>query len=473
MSVVSRGRPSPATTVSTLVTTLGRQLGLTLAFVITVAAVALAVGLATGARTALALQAGAALLGLGVCLLGPRSRLVVTVVGALVVFQSDLNTLKYGYLVIALVCFAYSVGRVLTPDRRLRREFRPLVAGSAVLVLYLLFTSVVAASNGTDAQLWFRDALSYFLLALLPYVGIAAGEDISPRWRNAWFVTIGIVVSIGMTTDWLDRRGVSALPVGRLVLPSTTVVALCFAYAITKTGLPGRNRVRWSAAAGFIFIAVLLTGSRTNLVLLVAFAGITGAARKARVPASTTAGAALGILLVAAVAVPLAAPLFISDPDFLGKRLGYAGTVLTGDAGSDQSFLMRQTAYDMAAEAFGDHVALGTGPGYSYPTETGSTFNLDAPGIVPAKFGLVGIFVVGFYLVSLVVVVTRIRARYGPSPSITAARGWLVVLIALTPFGPWLEEKGFTVAVAMVMAAVISETAGTQPDRGPALSPSK
>jgi len=429
-----------------------------LGFFLLVGTFSLGAGLLAGLDPLIFAQCASLVVGATLCFVGPKSRLVISVVGALLVFQSDFTSLKYGYLAVAFLCFLLSLRSIFDPGGGIRREFRALVVCSALLACYLAFTFVVSRSNDISSVQWFRDALPYFLLVLLPYIGIAAGPAISPRWNHWWFIAIGLAVSVGLTADWLHRRGVSALPFGRFVLSSTVVVALCFAYAITQAGLP-RNPMRWwwGTISLIILVAVLLTGSRSNLVLLAAFAGIIGSARDFRVTPRRAWGVLFGLLLTLVVVTPLVANLLVSDPDFLNTRINDALAVLQGHADADASYAMRKASYDLTAEALTDHLALGTGPGYLYPTPPKPTFNLDAPGIVPAKFGLFGLAFIGAFLLSVAVSVRNIRRAHGPSPAFTASRGWLVVLIALVPFGPWLEDKGFPVALAMLFAAVISD----------------
>jgi hypothetical protein len=162
------------------------------------------------------------------------------------------------------------------------------------------------------------------------------------------------------------------------------------------------------------------------------------------------------------VVVPVVARVAVSDPTFLSDRIQSAEAVLNGEADSDGSFGERQQAYLWTSEEFAAHPVLGTGPGHLYPAPAKLTFNLDAPGIVPAKFGLAGMFFILAFLLSVVVAVRRIRAEHGTVPAYTAARGWMCVLLALIPFGPWLEDKGFAIALAVLFASVVSETRGPQ-----------
>jgi O-antigen ligase len=427
-------------------------------FFVIVGAISLGFGLFAGRSQWLFFEGLAILIGGTLCAVGPKCRFALTVGGALVVFQSDLTILKYAYLALAIVCFSLSLKSILDPAGKIREEFKFLVVCSALLLGYLSFTWVISHSIGTPFDLWFRDVLPYLLIAVLPYIGIEAGIAISPQWSRRWIITIGLVSSAGLAAEWLNRRGVSALPFGGFVLSSTVIPALCFAYAITKAGLPSSlRRGAWTATAALILVAVLVSGSRSSLTLPIAFLGVIGTPEKFRLSPRKAAGLLFGIVASLLVIAPVAAQLFVSDPNFLSGRLNDTLSVIGGNGESDGSYGARRESYSLTTEAFANHPTLGTGPGYLYSNPPARAFNLDAPGIVPAKFGLVGMAIIALFLVSVIVTIRRIQRSYGPSPAITAARGWSVVLIVLVPLGPWIEDKGFALALAILFGLVLAD----------------
>ncbi|WP_445190277.1 O-antigen ligase family protein [Pseudonocardia sp. Cha107L01] len=224
-------------------------------------------------------------------------------------------------------------------------------------------------------------------------------------------------------------------------------------------GLPSSaRRWTWAATSVIILVAMLMTGSRTNLVLLAAFAGVVGSAHNCRLSPRKILGLLAGVGLTILVVTPVVAQFFVSDPTFLEGRLNEALTVVVGDANADGSYEARRAAYDLTAEAFINHIAFGTGPGYLYTLPPATTFGLDAPGIVPAKFGLIGIVIIGSFLASVAITVKKIRRSCGPSPGITSACGWTAVLITLIPFGPWIEDKGFAVALTILFGIIIADS---------------
>jgi hypothetical protein len=427
-------------------------------FLLIVGTMSLGFGFLAGRSLLLLSEGISVLIGAALCLTGPKCRLLLTVGGALVVFQSDLTILKYAYLALALLCLRLSLKGIRNSQGKIPEQFRVLVVSSVILVGYLTFTWVVSRSNGTPFERWFRDVLPYLLIAFLPYIGIDAGRVISPRWNRRWLIGLGLVTSVGLAAEWLSRRGVSALPFGGFVLSSTVVPALCFAYAITKAGLPSTpRRWPWVATAVLILVAVLVSGSRSSLVLPAAFLGVVGTPQNFRLAPRKAVGLLLGLILSILAVAPIIAQLFVSDPNFLSGRLSDTLSVIGGNADSDGSYGARKAAYNLTIEAFTNHLALGTGPGYLYTLPPATAFNLDAPGIVPAKFGLVGMAIIGLFLMSVIVTIRRIRRSCGPSPAISAACGWAAVLTILIPLGPWIEDKGFALALTVLFGLVIAD----------------
>ena len=382
-----------------------------------------------------------------------RARLVIVLAGGLVVFQSqNLGGLKYAYLGIALLCVGASGMRLARTQDRSLRAFRPLLGASVGLVTLIAVSGLIARSNGVTWDNWVRDALPYMLLAVLPVVGLDAGADLSTRTTEWLIAALGLIGAAGMAIDWLHRRDVSSLGVGRLVLSLTPLVALGFAMAITRAAL-GPHRLRWLTIAVVIVTLMLATGSRANIVIFVAVLGVIGASRKARVSV-VRAGSAIAITVATvAIALPWLVLRVSNDPQFLSTRISQALLVLNGGGASDLSYQAREQAYSLANQEFHAHFWWGTGPGFLYPS---GAFTLDTPALTLAKWGLLGTSVLAAYLVTLALCFVRARRLAGFGPTHTVARAWVIVMIAWLPFGTWLEDKGFALVVTLLAAAVVA-----------------
>ena len=72
----------------------------------------------------------------------------------------------------------------------------------------------------------------------------------------------------------------------------------------------------------------------------------------------------------------------------------------------------------------------------------------------------------------------RVRRDVGWLDVITVGRAWFAILLFLTPFGPWIEDKGFAMALALYIAAlaasarqIVSSRDATVLASKPAVSP--
>jgi hypothetical protein len=431
----------------------GKKLATILSIAIA-APLAVGVGIIAGIYPALAIVVGISIILLPLLLSNAAARLAAVVAGALLVFQSsqEVGLSKLCYIAVAALCVIVSTVRVARAQVPSLRVFWPLVPATLAVLLFLGASAFVSLSNETPLEDWVRDVIPYVLLVTLPIVGIDAALVLPPRRLESAIGALGVIGALGLSLEWMNRRGASELGFTRIVLSTTTLVAVGFMYAVLRASL-GPKRIPWLLAALLIMVTMLLSGSRTNLVLLVGFIGLVGARRKARI--SIMKATTMVIVTAASVIVllPWAGNKVFSDPTFLSSRVHAAQLVLTGRAAEDMSFTMRQSQYDWATREFSLHPWLGTGPGHRYPH---GALTLDTPLIVPAKFGITGIAILMLYFLVLVHCVRRCRIVTDYLAIHTAGRGWATILLALTPFGPWIEDKGFALAMTMLISAIVA-----------------
>jgi hypothetical protein len=386
----------------------------------------------------------------------PLARLLCVVLGALLVFQSPSDAGKVAYVGLAVVCAGLSVVHLLRDPDPLVRCFRPMIFGGIVYAAVIGLSLVVATSSGATASAWFREALPYILLVLLPVVGIDAGSHLSSTQAHRIVGVLGVLTALGFALDWLNRRGVSSLGIGRVLLATGALPTLAFAYSIAHA----RGTLRapmWLLTASVIMSLLLVTGARSNLVCLFAFVGVVGRKKNAGVNPARSAFYILAIVGALVVVVPLVGKYMIANPEFLDARVQAAKTVIQGTAAHDQSFEARQYRYLVDQETFHRHPWFGAG----------AVGTSDSPYILLARTGIIGAAAMLFYLGAIALSIRRTRRMSGPLPVHTAARAWALVLLVTTPFGPWFDDKGLALAVTLMVAAVVAQVAHA----GPASSP--
>ena len=323
--------------------------------------------------------------------------------GALIVFQSPANTPKLVYLGLAAICLVLSASKLRRDSDPVVRAFRPVLVPAIAFGVVLLGSGLIAHGQGARTEDWVRDVLPYFLLITLPIVGLDGSRDLGARSAD-WLVTgAGLLATVGFALDWVNRRGVAASGVGRVFLATIVLASLGFCYMFVQAGTR-RRWWAWLALAMLTAACLLVSGNRANAVIAIGVLGMVGSPRKARLRVTWLVGLTAVAVLGTVAMVRLLASWLIADPTFLSRRLADALSVLHGNASSDRSFEIRQISYAYSRQQFHAHPWLGGGPGHLYPT---GTFTLDSPWLVPAKFGIVGSFLLLVYLVSIVLSVRQ------------------------------------------------------------------
>lgn len=393
------------------------------------------------------------LLGLGamvaVLIARPAGRLVLVIGGGMLVLQSSagLNGPKVGYFIVLIACIAFAAARAPAVLRcEWGESFRPVVVASAWLGLYLCISSVVAVVHGTALTLWLRDVIGYALVAAVPVLALDFGSHMRPASTVRWTAAFGVIAPIGYASYWLERRGATSLPIGQFMLASFALCIVPFAYALVRS-LNGKRRGKWALLAAFIPIAMIIAGSRSAIVLLVGLFGIAGSRYKGRVSPRRVLGAVTtGAILWLAI-LPSLARLTSGSDQFLNTRAAQAVSFLHG--GRDASAENRISEYRLANRMFADNRLFGTGPGAIY--------YLDTPLATVAKLGIVGMFLLAGYFWTLLVAFRRVRTRRGWSDVQTAGRVVLVVIIAYVPLAPFIEDKGFSFGLLLLVLMLVAE----------------
>jgi hypothetical protein len=396
-------------------------------------------------------------------------RFLVVVVGGLLVLGSsgDLSANKLVYAALLVLCAAISAVRLVINPPAYAHHFRPLLwVGLALLAI--LFLSYLASPAGADLGTFGRQAIFYLLIVLGPLIGLDAGRDLPPRITYPLVGVLGLVAAVGFAFDWLERRGVTALSSGRFILSSLMLPAFAFSLALVLVFHSPKVRMRllWMLPVIGIPIAMLVTGTRTNLIVFAGILAVMGKRRSMRVRplqmlSLLVVGGALG-----AVLFPIVASVAIADPDFIQSRIRASLTVLSGQGAADQSYAIRANAYQVATQLIDRSPVFGMGLGYTIP------ITLDTPLLTIVRLGILGTLAVAAFVLTLAWSIRRATVAIGPSPATTAWWGLLLVMLSNIPFGTPLEDRGFGFTLLLAMVAMSSAfqetlTAGTHAEVTP------
>ena len=393
-------------------------------------------------------------------LVNARLRLVTVLGGSLLALQStegfSLAKAAFAAMVIVAVAGA-ALGLAGEDGRAWRRRNGSLIGLSMLFGLLLVASLPIALSGGAPLQSWLRDVAPYLLFAAAPLLAIDAARAFSQRMLATTLLIVGGLGAASFMIQWLARRGLAALAVERLTFPSFLLATALFCYAIACIFVADRHRTVWLIAAAGSFSALIITATRSTLVLLFAILlaplisgrGSRGLARAATyVPILTC---------VTIVAIYTLATLLPLDRGATVDRLSTVGNMVSSptiDASGDERVAETRAAW----RVFTEHPLGGTGPGHEFSwTQPGSmvvkrSFNIDTSVSYIAKFGLLGLALV----IPLIVNIVAICIRRYPSGEVSASRVaailYFVVVLVWSVLGPPLEDKGFVLALMIILA---------------------
>jgi len=391
-----------------------------------------------------------------------RARILFVVFGGLLVFQQGeggLDAPKMAFLLLFGVAFAGAFLRVrllrATPAYRLAQ---PLLLGSIAIAVLALLSFAVAANNIIPQKDWLRDIAPYLLVASAPVFALDAQASLSRRRLVQLLIAAGTFGAIAFAVHWLERRGIAHLFASRLGLASHFPAAALFAFAMSFVLQAGRTR--WLAVAAAVFAAVIVTGNRATLVLLLAPIAIAFGASRHRTARSVrlvVVGplAIVTTLLVALVVVRATG----ADAASISERVDVLRSTASG---SDASYSERLVQARVAWSVFTENPVLGHGPGTTFEWQTlsgrgVSSFVLDTPLTFPAKFGLVGLAVLAFLLTRYWTFVRGLIRATGPTVAHLALLGYLVTALG-TAFGVSpLEDKGLSFGLMLMLALALAD----------------
>lgn len=382
----------------------------------------------------------------------PAIGLGSVILGGLYSFGStaEVSALKVAYAALLLfVSILVVLQHLRAPAALLLRPSAVAVGISALLLgaSFVISTLLGPLDHVTDAV---RQGISYFLIPIAPFIGIQLGWRLSTKFVHLLTLAVGASSATSLGLDWIARRGIASIDTGRFVLGSPALSALAFSLAIVLS-MHGRGAIRILGVGVVLIIpvALLITGTRTNLVIgLIVFA-LLGSRADFRLSfsgfAQVVVFAALSI-----VGLALLAPLLLSDPSFLLTRFESLFSFLPGGAIQDQSYFMRMEQYGYASSVVEGSPLFGMGFGWV------PVMFLDTPLATPARVGLIGSALLVIFLILSLRLVKSAGIDFRPSPSTASARGFALFIVALLPFGAPVEDRGFALALILLFAGVSS-----------------
>jgi O-antigen ligase len=216
------------------------------------------------------------------------------------------------------------------------------------------------------------------------------------------------------------------------------------------------------------FALLIVTGTRSTLILALAPIVVVFAARRERAARfgrlALVGPVALVLMLAAAYGV---LTVTHASHTVIGNRLEI---LKHSGRDSDASYRDRQAQAHVAGRVFSAHPVFGAGPGtyFNWKVTNGeqrSAFIIDTPLDFPAKYGVVGLAVVAFLVLSYgSFLKSAFRIRH-PRPETLALAAYLGMTLVNALLANPLEDKGWTLGLILLLALVLRTSGGSAPAR--------
>jgi O-antigen ligase len=403
----------------------------------------------------------AALLGAILLLVDARARLLFLVFGGLLTLQSSdsLGPIKLAYLAGVVVSCAGAVFALSKSTDWFRRGLAmPLLRGSIAISALISISLFVALNHDVGRTDWLRDAAPYALFALAPVFALDAQWAFSRTALVRVLVCAGALGTISFSTYWLEQRNIANLPFSSFALSSFFVPAALVAYAMGAALHSNRGRVRWLSLAALAFTLLVVTGTRSTLLLaLIPIVVAIGARRYLSARFLRLVVIAPLVLLFITAAAYSVIEVTDASTSVISERVSILKESGTSE---DASYRDRQAQADVALDVFSSDPVFGAGPGtyFEWTVSNGgkrSAFLLDTPMVFPAKFGIVGLGVIAFLALSYGSFLRLVFRLNHPSPETLALTAYAVVGIAVCFLTNPLEDKGWVLGLLLLLALVL------------------
>jgi O-antigen ligase len=429
------------------------------------ALVALDIGVAVAGGKPVAALLPVAAVGGVLLLVDARARILFLVFGGILTLQSSesLGLVKLAYLAGVVVSFggalyAFSQSR----DWFKRGLAMPLLRVSVAVCALVMVSLLVAREHGVPRTDWLRDVAPYLLFALAPIFALDAQWAFSRSALIRLFVGAGSLATASFTVHWLEQRRIAELPFSSFALSSFFVPAALFAYAIAAALDANHRRIRWLSLAALVFSSLVVTGTRSTLILALAPVIVALGARR-------HLGARffrLVLLVPVALLVIAAATVSIVEITNLSTTVISQRIEILKDTGTseDASYRDRQAQTHVARDVFYANPILGAGPGtyFNWTVANGeerSAFILDSPVAFPAKFGGLGLAVVVFLVLSYASFLRSVLRFNHPRPETLALTAYAALAVAVSFLTNPLEDKGCAFGLVLLLALVFRTSA--------------
>ncbi len=409
-------------------------------------------------------------------------RPIALVAASLVTLQSsqDLTTAKVAYLAVVGWILLVSAPDAWRAAREGSVERRLLLYFALIGLALLPLTLIVARIHGIDVSLWLRDVAPYALFLASPIVAMGSRSGSRDYVLVGVLIVGGLFSGAGFASQIINRRHLLDESLQSWLFPSFNLAAATFCYAVSAAVHYRPRRLLWVGCAAASAGLILVTGTRTAILLALPLVVIAAGGRVSmhlRLWRLVATAGALGVIFLA-LSWLLANTTGFDFNTVVARfsSLGQPDAISAGDA----SYRVRLLETQLAFEAFQSAPLIGSGPGELYYVSSTfqpafSALTLDSPLGILAKFGVFGTVYALIYWFMMVRCVTALRPSMAAA---TVARHALigygvlatVFLIVASP----VEDKGFSLGLLLLLSIAFMDPGSVRaPTAAPNASGSK
>lgn len=385
-----------------------------------------------------------------------QMRLYVFVGLGMLVMQSEsgfISSLKPIYFLLVIAFGLMALSNVKYLDANIRKALSPVFLGSALLLVLIAIYVIYSLIQGEAPSRVIRDAFTYVLIVAAPFIGADASRESTLVSARLFVAGVTGLAAVSFSVFWLSARQVGVQNADRLFMFSIILSGLGIMLGIVYGML--RLRPVWLMFGIFCLLAVLVTGTRSGLLLVLGLLGALGAKHKLRIPLPKLSAGLLCVTGGAYLLLPAVSGR-VSQDGFMDSRVRALQNVLEGGIESDASGVMRFRAYEILYEVWNDKPLFGVGFGKAFtsvhPGQAPVDFQLDSSMLILAKFGLFGaatmVVAIGLIFFGLLVFHKQTHAR---SEVQTVAAAFIFMVGCFFLLGLPMEDKGFAYSVCLLV----------------------
>jgi hypothetical protein len=398
------------------------------------------------------------------------TRLLTTIIGSLLVFQSSdgVGLLKIGFLAcLGIITVSSLIGSYKYLKEEKYKHIRTIIVYGAVFLLYIIVNMGFSFIRGNDVMSALRDCVPYIIFSVSPILALDFAMNIKRKNLFSFFLLTGIYGTFSCVYTWVQLRNITDIESFNNIGLASYMLAYAFFTYCCVNALRGKKKIfGWTLAAGLVLGGLAITGTRTSFVVLTAgFIVIILSGRDMSSFQKILRGFRVFITLLITTTVGAVILLNITNVDktiFLDRMKMSLVLFDQEKLANDNSIYMRASQTNAAVDAIKESPLVGMGPGYVFQTNNWDgkiqyRSSLDSPLAITAKHGIVGSIILLLFLWKIYMYIRNTNKDKQYSLTTYYLLGFLGINLITMLIIPTVEDKGLSIAILLLLALSFNE----------------